>query len=430
MPRVSNPVSPNASAWHLLGAAIRHWREQVRCLSQRDLAKAALVDQGELSRWERGLVRPHIDHVKAIDDVLGANGQITAIHTLATELDRLHTQVGKGKTTEENATERRKLLHLAAAGAALGALGISGEPVRQLLDLSLDHDFRTLEEWDLACVDHLHALRTRPPRQVAADLVIDLMTVRRQMTASAPAEVTALQRVTAALSTVHANALTRLGDHGAAIRWWHTARHAADLSGDFQLRLLVRGEEAGHGLYGQRDPQTVLRLVHSAEQIAGKPSVDLLTTRAKALTLLGRNDEARETLDALLRLAQGGVTADPLGFWRENQVYFAESWVHAGAGNEAAADEAGSRVARLTSDYQYRANVALHGAWCTVVQGGTDEGVRRAAATIDALQPAYRSTHILETGRTILRAVPLDQQDRPAVGEFREVLSVEPARSV
>lgn len=82
---------------------------------------------------------------------------------------------------------------------------------------------------------------------------------------------------------------------------------------------------------------------------------------------------------------------------------------------------------RLTSDYQYQANVALHEALCTVVQGAVDEGVRRAAAVIDPLPVAYRSNHIIETGRMLLRAVPLDQQDRPAIGEFREVLAIEAA---
>ncbi|MFC4531435.1 hypothetical protein [Sphaerisporangium dianthi] len=280
-----------------------------------------------------------------------------------------------------------------------------------------------MDDWEVSCSDHLHALRTRPPAQVAADLAVDLMTVRRQLDACAPAETAGLHRITATLSAVHANALTRLGDHGAAIRWWRIARQSADLSGDFGLRLLVRGEEAGHGLYGQRAPETVLRLVESAEQIAGAPSVDLMTTQAKALSMLGRHDEARQTLHALVRLAETSNRSDPWGFWKPDQIHFAESWVYAGAGEEAAAGKARDEVLRQTGDYQYKANIALHGALCTVTRGGTDEGVRQAAATIGGMSPAYRSTHILETGRLVLRAVPMAQQGRPAVMEFREVLA-------
>lgn len=317
-------------------------------------------------------------------------------------------------------TERRRLLQLAVASAGIGVLG---EPVRHLLDLSLGHDFRSIEEWELASSDHLYALRTRVPAQVGADLVIDLLAVRRQMEMSPPAEVVELQRVMAGLCTIHANALTRLGDHGAAIRWWYTARHAADASGDRELRLLVRCEEAGHGLYGQRAPETVVRLVHNAKRIGGGPSVDLMSTQAKALTLLGRHDEAREALNVLLDLTTKGSTGDSLGFWKESQIHFTESWVHAGAGDEAKADEARENVLRLTGDYQYQANALLHEALCTVVRGGIDEGMRQAAAVIDPLPLAYRSNHIIETGRMLLRVVPFDQQNRPAIGEFREVLA-------
>lgn len=318
--------------------------------------------------------------------------------------------------------ERRRLLQL-AAGTALGTLGVSGEPIRRLLDLSLGAGFRSIEEWDLACADHLHALRTRPPAQVAADLIIDLATIREQMDVSSPTEVTALHRTTSALAVVHANVLTRLGEHSAAIRWSRTARQAADVCGDLQLRLLARAKEAGQGLYGQRDPEIVLRLVHSAQRIAGEPTIDLLTAQAKALTLLGRHDEARTTLDALHRLAERGIAADPQGFWKPDQLHFAESWVYAGAGDERKASKARDEVLRFAPEYQYRTNVILHRAWSMIAQGGIDEGARQAASTIDGLSPAYRSTMILETGRMVLHAVPVEQQDRPAVGEFREVLA-------
>jgi transcriptional regulator with XRE-family HTH domain len=428
MPRVCEPVTLDESPWHLLGAFMRYWREEVRNLSQRELAKAAFIDQGELSRWERGLAHPHADHIKGIDDALGADGYLATLHGLVVEFDRLRTLATKGGSDKEDATERRQLLRFAATGAALGALGMSSEPVRRLLSLSLHRDFRTVDEWEVSCADHLHALRTRPPAQVAADLGIDLMVVRGQVDSCAPAEVAGLHRVTATLSSIHANALTRLGDHGAAIRWWRTARQSADLSGDFGLRLMVRGEEAGHGLYGQRTPETVLRLVESAQQIAGEPSVDLMTTQAKALTMLGRHDEARQTLHTLVRLAETNPPSDPWGFWRPSQLHFTESWVYAGAGDEAAADKARDKVLNLTHSYVYKANIVLHGALCTVVRGGTDEGVRQAASTINGTPHAYRSTHILETGRQVLQAVPLDQRHRPAVREFREVLAMETAK--
>ncbi|MEU7912134.1 hypothetical protein [Microbispora bryophytorum] len=172
-----------------------------------------------------------------------------------------------------------------------------------------------------------------PPAQVASDLLADLLTVRQQLEMATPTQVVELQRIAAALASVHANALTRMGEHGAALRWWRTARQAADASGDLGLRLHVRSMEAGHGLYGQRDPETVLRLIESAERIAGGPTVHLS-------------------------------------------------------------------------------------------KGGVDAGMRQAAAVIETLPPTYRSHHVKQTGRMVLRAVPAGQRARKTVGEFREVLGV------
>ncbi|WP_326635890.1 hypothetical protein OG884_22645 [Streptosporangium sp. NBC_01755] len=427
-------------AW---AARLRAARNE-RCWSQRGtirrLAEAAdestrahLPTRESLTRmlraWESGKHRPNEPYPRLLARAFGVSEEKLFADSLDVPEPGKASQnslIQKASDGDDD-MERRRLLRL-AAGAGIGILGISGEPVRQLLDLSLDHDFRSAEEWELAREDHLHALRTRPPAQVAADLIIDLLLVRRQMEVSPPAEVAELQRVLATLSAIHGNALTRLGDHGAAIRWWHTARHAADASGDREVRLLVRVSEAGTGLYGQRAPETVVRLIHDAERIAGEPSVGLMTTRAKALSLLGRHDDARTTLNALVDLAEKGAAGDSLGFWKPDQIHFAESWVYAGAGDEAKADAARENVLGFTPEYQYGTNVMLHEALCTVVNGGVDEGMQRAATVIDALSPAYRSRYIIETGRMLLRAVPPDQRNRPAIGEFREVLALEVVR--
>jgi len=115
--------------------------------------------------------------------------------------------------------------------------------VRQPLDLALAGDQRrTAEDWQVTCADHLHALRTRQPGQVRDDLLVDLTAVRRQLeTTPAGREATELRRATAMLAMLHANALTRLGEHGPAIRWYRTARAAA-ASADLDLRVLVRGK--------------------------------------------------------------------------------------------------------------------------------------------------------------------------------------------
>jgi transcriptional regulator with XRE-family HTH domain len=321
--------------------------------------------------------------------------------------------------------ERRRLL-LAALGVSAGALASSG-PLNALVDLALTSEPRDLGEWYLAVADHLHAIRTRPPAQARDDLLVDLLSLRRQMTLPG-ADVPELQRVLAALSTLHGGVLTRLGDHGAALRWWRTARHAADAVGDPDLRLLVRGEEAGFGLYGQRDPATVLRLLDDADRIkSGSRSVwraDLTRTRAKALSLLGRHEQAKTAVRALVAATPDDAPAGPIPtFWVADQIHFAESWVYAAAGDESAADAARDRVLAYRGDYQYAANVSMHDALCTVVKGGIVEGARHASGVLSPMPSGFRSYMITETGKTVLRAVPLEKRQLPAVREFREVLA-------
>src|SRR5262249_31327701 len=169
---------------------------------------------------------------------------------------------------QKDAMERRRLLQWAATSLGAGAVGLSAEPVRQLLDGVLAGEQRSLEDWEITCADHLHAFRTRPAAQARDDLVPDLVALHQQLAADS-AKAIELNRIVAMLAAVHGTVLPRLGEHGSAIRWWRTARNAAALSGDLHLRVLTRGQEAVLGLYGQRDLQTVLQLTRRARQIAG-----------------------------------------------------------------------------------------------------------------------------------------------------------------
>lgn len=77
----------------------------------------------------------------------------------------------------------------------------------------------------------------------------------------------------------------------------------------------------------------------------------------------------------------------------------------------------------FTPDYQYRTNVKLHTALCTVVNGGIAEGASQAAEILDAMPHRYRNQMITETANFVLGAVPLADRELPAVQEYREVLA-------
>ncbi|WP_116023077.1 hypothetical protein [Thermomonospora umbrina] len=321
--------------------------------------------------------------------------------------------------------ERRRLLQLAALGAG-GTVG--AEALRRFADLAMTAEPRDINEWQVACADHLYALRKRPPAQVRDDLLYDLLTVRRQADQAHGRHKADLHRVTAALSILYINILTRLADHGAAVRWGRTATAAADASGDLSLRVLVRESVGGSGLYGQRHPATVLALLDQADHLAGSAvAAGTSGTRAKALSLLGRHDEALIALNTYVD-HDTGPSPDLIPTYRlPDQVHFAGSWVYAASGDERRADESRAQVLSLTPDYQYTANVQLHEALCTVVQGGTEKGARQAAEVLAALPNAYRTNMITEVGRTVLRNVPIDHRDRSPVKDLAALVTTTPA---
>ncbi|MEU6037587.1 helix-turn-helix transcriptional regulator [Actinomadura sp. NPDC047616] len=331
----------------------------------------------------------------------------------------------------ENDVKRRVALQLLAyLGIGAGTLGT--ESFRHLLDLFLTAEPRDLNDWHLACDDHYHALRTRPPAQVREDVLIDLVMLKRQLEEADTGSLTELKRVEAALATLHANVLTRLGDHGTAIRWWRTAKRAADVTGDLELRLAVRATEAGHARHGQRSPQAVLRLSQDAMRLAGEhPSFGralVACSEAKALGAVGRHAEAQRSLRTCEDLfASAGRPPDVMPtYWTSAYLEFAELVVHAGAGNEAqlgtAIDQYATVYLSRTLDHHYVAQAQLHMALCAVVNGGIDAGAKKAAAVLDAVPVASRNNILTETGHVVLRAVPFDKLERPAVREFRDVL--------
>lgn len=331
--------------------------------------------------------------------------------------------------SEWDEMERRLFLQLAAT-MSLGSLSdISGEPIRQLFNLAASSSPRDIEDWSIACADHLHAIRTRHPAEAREDLIIDLLALQEQLQATTePGYRIELQRVVAALSVLHANLLTRLGSHGAAIRWWRTAKSAAEAANDLDLQFLARASEAGFGLYGQRSPEMVLHLAQSTQRLApNSKSVGMalsIGAEAKALTLLGRHQEATKKVDTLTDLAPvDGFNELIPTYWTSDQVAFAESWVRAGAGDEAGADNARDRVLAFSGDYQYVANVRLHEALCTVVNGGIDSGISHATAVVDALPTSQQSFMIVETAKMVIRALPPDKHERSTVREFRQVLA-------
>ncbi|WP_067466929.1 helix-turn-helix domain-containing protein [Actinomadura macra] len=402
-----------------------------RQISQRKLSNLVPCDDGYVSRLVRGLRMPSEEMAARFDEILGADGSLAALRPDPPKPKRSGAaaagtvMLGINPDLWDDDMERRALLQLAALGMSAGALGT--EPLGRLVDLALTIAPRDLDDWHLTCDDHLHAIRTQPPEDARRELVIDLLALDRQLKAADVGERTELQRVQASLATLYANVLTRLGDHGPAIRWWRTARAAADATGDLELRLGVRATETGHARYGQRSPALVLHLVQNYQHIAGAKgslgSALLKCSEAKAFSALGRHEEANNALRTCEDLFPAVSNRCDImqDYWTGGQLQFASLVISAGAGDEGPVQAALANslaVLSRTGDHPYVTQNQLQAALCTVVNGGIDRGARQAAEILAALPPSRWSHMITETGKAVVRAVPVERRDRAAVREL------------
>ncbi|WP_344941265.1 helix-turn-helix transcriptional regulator [Sphaerisporangium flaviroseum] len=449
MPAPRKSTDRYKSMAHYFGALIRDLRDSYELRVGEPLTVAQLSARTDyspsmLGSIERGESLPESGRrVQAIDDALHADGQLKmlwpvvqrlghcTIDELASATNRTiagYRENGSSALPQGDDVERRELFQLAGLGLfAQSPLFSAGEPVRQMLERVLNTaDSFTVDDWQLTCADYLHAVLTRPPATVRDDLVLDLAALQQVLARETPERAADLQRTAAWLSALHANVLTRLGEYGAARRWWTTARHSADSSGDTDMKVWVRGTEAVFALYSPRSPEAALILARNAQSLAGgRVTTGLLkavSAEAQALAALGRQPEARERLHHLHELAGRDVLGEKYG-WKASEIWFTASWVRSYDGATEAGREARDRLLTTSPTYQNGTNVQLHEAIGIGRQGGHNEALQLATQVIADLDPAYRSRMILHTARMVLDTVPLDKRAAlPALGDYRATI--------
>lgn len=327
----------------------------------------------------------------------------------------------------DDAMKRRELLRL-------GLLSVLTGTPNDLVRHSLDHvlgaaEGFSAEDWELACMDHAHSVLTQPPSQTHQALLLDIAAVRHQLGHCTPAQEPELQRIAARLSVLSGNVLTRIGDYDAARRWWSTARHAADASGDNALSARVRGIEAAFGLYAPRPLESVIALTDTARRMAGnRPSVGLLCAggaQAQAFATLGRADDAHQVLRELTDAVAHHPDGQGYG-WTPDSLAYVTSWVHAYTGTEDDGAVARAEVVRVSRSYQNIANARLHEAIAVARNGGHKAAFTRASEIVAALEPPYRTRMIVRTAQRVLEAAPIEQHRGSAAQEFKVLLHSEP----
>lgn len=410
----------------LLGARLKAARE-ARAWTQADLADriaealggSQIPDRDTLisyvKRWEAGRTNVSARYRRAYADALGV-----MVGDLFDGPDSSPAHPVLPHDAEDD-VKRRELLQL-------GMLGVVTHTHNDLIRYSLDQvlaaaETNLVEDWHLTYLDHAHNILVSPPADVHRALLLDLAALHQQISRHGLDR--DLLRVAAQLAVLSGNALTRMGSYEDARRWWATARHAADASGDGNLSAWTRGKEAAFALYAPRPLSVVMALTDTARRKAGRPCPGLLCAlgaQAQGLATMGRASEAQRVLEELTDVQDR--TDDHGGYeWTEDATAYVTSWVHAHGGREEKGAAARAEVVRISRSYQNIANARLHEAIAVARHGGHVEAARTAADVIAGMEPSFRTRMIVHTAHRVLEATPIRFRQETAVRDLEDVLS-------
>ncbi|MEV8635795.1 helix-turn-helix transcriptional regulator [Streptosporangium sp. NPDC051023] len=438
MPYASKPARPDVSPWHLLGVCILHWRDEVRHLTQRELAKAALVDQGELSRWERGLGRPHPDHIRGIDNALGAGGQLIALRALIAEIDEIRKsrKDTNPPSRNEDDVERRAFLQFltvlgAGSGISASAVDALHSGLRQLTGHAADN---SADDWEQIAWDYAQGVWTEPPGSRVTDLAGDIRDLDQALSRPrTSAEHATLLRVYAQLAAFLALDLAEVSSIRAGWRSWRAARAAADASGDRDLRVWVRSFEADQWFYLRRVGPALDTLLDEAVQLAdGHPSRGLtqaLRTRGLVLAERGQANLSRSAFQDLKDVYErlpSSVTGDHISAWGVSlgSIQYAEALSLTKLGDARAAmpmlDQALAAVPPEKAGG--RANLGLIQAWGLIREHEVTEGLDHALDVTSALPITVARRRI---AGELLASLPQQARSLPAARDFHALVTAE-----
>jgi len=429
---------------HYFGTRIRDLRDSYehrigRRLSLTELAARTGYSPSMINAIERGEHLPDGgDRVRLIDRTLRAEGELMCMWPLVQRLgrrpiDELITASGSGNNHsvipqgQDDDMQRRLLFRLTGLGLITAPALTDSEALRQLVEnaIGMTESF-TVDDWETVCLDHEHAVHTRPPTpQTGNQLVADLAALQQSLAHAKPEQRLGLQRSMARLSMLYADTLTCFGEFGQARRWWVTARRAADASGDLDVRVRVRGQEAVLSLYSLRPAEAAIGLAREAQHLAGQLTstsvLKALAGEAQALALLGRDREAQAALKRLF------VMADMIGEcsrldWGPDSTWFVASWVHSFSGSAKAAEQAREEAFRHLPFFHNDTNLRLHRSITIAREGGHTEALRQATKVVSNLAPAYRSQLIMHTARQVQEFIPPAQRQGSAFDDYRTVV--------
>ncbi|MFE4857416.1 helix-turn-helix domain-containing protein [Streptomyces sp. NPDC056670] len=379
------------------GQALRRLRGS---RSVRDVAQLAACSKSYVSELERGLKAPTPQLAAALDQALGARGELVAL-----------ADVRPGEDPLEQADALQHGLHETLAAGPLS-------------------DF-TLDEVAYTVARHGRATRYRPERELLPELLADFQDLRLLLAhRRSSSDHRRLTIAAAQMSGLMALTLLKMGSERSRA-WWRTGRQAAAAAEDRATLSWMYAQEA-YQLYYSRDLEGAVELACRAQHLAGGlPCVGpalAAPLEARAHALLGRAGEASAALaeaeTALNRLTPSDQIASAFGY-SESQLRFHSGNALTHLGETGRAVEQHDRALELypASDHTDRALIHLDRAMCLAIDGDPAAAAARATETVVGLPVEHRSALIIFRARDVATRVP-EAQAVSEVRVLREVLAL------
>ena len=332
--------------------------------------------------------------------------------------------------------KRRALLGLFATTAVAAPFSHEAEHLRAALTgtLTTEASARDADAWERTAFDYAHEIDHLPATMLLPDLLTDFAELNLHITRARGLVRRRLVDTAAHLAALTAYELTVVGDPRSARRWWRTAAHAADESGNQDTASHVRGKAAALSLYTGSSELTVVEAAEEAIALSRRPSSGLANAygaKAQAFAQLGRFDEAEQALTDLTHVFDdlpAEVTKDKTSTWgwSEQRLHHVASYVHTHAGNLDSAQAAqDSAIALYPADsFLARAQIELHRAGGQIRTGDADAGARHTMHVLEHLPSTHRSDAMLRrTAFTSLKLASPKDTRRPAVRDAYAMLA-------
>ncbi|MDH6545204.1 helix-turn-helix transcriptional regulator [Streptomyces sp. SPB4] len=381
------------------GEALRRLRGS---RSVRDVARLAACGKTYVSDLETGKRQPTHTIAAALDQALGARGELTAL-----------ADIRPGASPLDKADALQHGIHQALAAGPL-------------TDASL-------EEWEYTVGRHGRATRYRPEGELLPELLADFTDLRLILThRQSPPVRKRLTIAVAQMSGLMALTLLKLGD-ARARAWWRTGRAAATAAEDRTTLSWMYAQEA-YQLYYGGDLEGAVDLALRAQHLAGGlPCVGpalAAPLEARALAVLQQPDPARDALAraeaALGRLPEEDRVGSAFGYSQcQLRFHAGNAWTHLGQTARAAEQHEQALELYPRRDHTDRALIALDQAMCAAMDGDAAAAAAHATTTVVDLPQEHRSALIIYRAREVAARVP-EARTVPEVRVLREVLALPP----